>query len=109
MVSGRQQITIELDQSKKIYFASDQHLGAPNEAESRVRELRFVKWLDEIKPNCQALFLLGDLFDFWYEYKQVVSRGFVRTLGKFAEFTDVVILIFFFNRNNDLLMIDYLY
>src|SRR5690606_37736382 len=88
MVSGGQQITIELAQSKKIYFASDQHLGAPNEAESRVRELRFVKWLDEIKPNCQALFLLGDLFDFWYEYKQVVPRCLVRTLCMLDAFTD---------------------
>ncbi len=107
MVSGGQQITIELAQSKKIYFASDQHLGAPNEAESRVRELRFVKWLDEIKPNCQALFLLGDLFDFWYEYKQVVPRGFVRTLGKLAEFTDAGIPIYFFTGNHDLWMRDY--
>lgn len=107
MVSGGQQIKINLERSKKVYFASDQHLGAPNEVESKIRELRFIKWLDEIKVDCQALFLLGDLFDFWYEYKQVVPRGFVRTLGKLAEFTDAGIPIYFFTGNHDLWMRDY--
>lgn len=108
MASGGQPINIDLQAGKKVYFASDQHLGAPNDAESRIRELRFVKWLDEIKPDCQVLFLLGDLFDFWYEYKQVVPRGFVRTLGKLAEFADSGIQIYFFTGNHDLWMRDYL-
>ena len=108
MAGGGQPINIDLHAGKKVYFASDQHLGAPNDAESRIRELRFVKWLDEIKPDCQVLFLLGDLFDFWYEYKQVVPRGFVRTLGKLAEFADSGIQIYFFTGNHDLWMRDYL-
>ena len=108
MASGGQPINIDLQAGKKVYFASDQHLGAPNDAESRIRELRFVKWLDEIKADCQVLFLLGDLFDFWYEYKQVVPRGFVRTLGKLAEFADSGIQIYFFTGNHDLWMRDYL-
>lgn len=107
MVGGGQQIIIELTAGKKAYFASDQHFGAPNEAESRVRELRFVQWLDEIKADCQVLFLLGDLFDFWYEYKQVVPRGFVRVLGKLAAFSDAGIQIYFFKGNHDLWMRDY--
>lgn len=107
MAGGRQQINIELQTGKKVYFASDQHLGAPNDAESLVREKRFVKWLDEIKSDCQVLFLLGDLFDFWFEYKQVVPRGFVRVLGKLAEFSDSGIPIYFFTGNHDLWMRDY--
>lgn len=108
MDSGGQQINLQLEAGKMVYFASDQHLGAPNEAESRVREVRFVSWLDEIKEDCQVLFLLGDLFDFWYEYKQVVPRGFVRVLGKLAELSDSGIKIYFFSGNHDLWMRDYL-
>ena len=107
MAGGGQQINIKLEEGKKVYFASDQHLGAPNDEESRVRELRFVKWLDQIKPDCQVLFLLGDLFDFWFEYKQVVPRGFVRVLGKLAELSDAGIPIYFFTGNHDLWMRDY--
>lgn len=108
MVSGGQYINISLQEGKKVYFASDQHLGAPNDEESLVREKRFVRWLDEIKIDCQVLFLLGDLFDFWYEYKQVVPRGFVRVLGKLAELSDSGIQIYFFTGNHDLWMRDYL-
>ncbi len=108
MAGGGQQINIQLLEGKKVYFASDQHLGAPNDEESRIRELRFVKWLDSIKNDCQVLFLLGDLFDFWFEYKQVVPRGFVRVLGKLAELSDSGIKIYFFTGNHDLWMRDYL-
>lgn len=108
MASGGQRLNITLEERKKVYFASDQHLGAPNEEESRVREKRFVKWLDEIKTDCQVLFLLGDLFDFWFEYKQVVPKGFVRALGKLAELVDSGIKIYFFTGNHDLWMRDYL-
>lgn len=108
MAGRRQHIKIELTEGQKIYFASDQHLGAPNEEESRLREIRFVKWLDTIKKDAQALFLLGDLFDFWYEYKQVAPKGFVRTLGKLAELSDSGIQIYFFTGNHDLWMRDYL-
>ena len=108
MAGGGQQINIRLSSGKKIYFASDQHLGAPDYEQSSIREKRFVKWLDEIKPDCEVLFLLGDLFDFWYEYKQVVPKGFVRVLGKLAEFADSGIKIYFFTGNHDLWMRDYL-
>ncbi len=87
---------IEIKTEQPIYFASDQHFGAPTEEESLVREKRFVAWLDEIKKDCGVLFLLGDLFDFWFEYKEVVPRGFVRVLGKLAEFTDSGIPVYFF-------------
>jgi len=108
MAGGGQQIKIQIPSGKKVYFASDQHLGAPNAEESLTREKRFVKWLDEIKSDCDVLFLLGDLFDFWFEYKQVVPRGFVRVLGKLAELSDSGIQIYFFTGNHDLWMKDYL-
>ena len=93
--------------SKKIYFASDQHLGAPTREESYVREQKFVRWLDIVKQDAEAIFLLGDLFDFWYEYKTVVPKGFVRVLGKIAEIRDSGIPIHFFVGNHDLWMRDY--
>lgn len=73
---------IVLQHGKKIYFASDQHFGAPTKEESKAREEKFVRWLDEIKADCQVLFLMGDLFDFWHEWKFVVPKGYVRILGK---------------------------
>ena len=92
---------------KKIYFASDQHLGAPTPEISFPREQKFVKWLDEVKQDAEAIFLLGDLFDFWFEYKTVVPKGFVRVLGKLAEIKDSGIPIYFFVGNHDLWMGDY--
>ena len=83
---------------KKIYFASDQHFGAPTIKESFPREQKFVRWLDEVKEDAEAIFLLGDLFDFWFEYKTVVPKGFVRVLGKLAEIKDSGIPIYFFRR-----------
>ena len=70
---------------RKVYFASDFHLGAPNYAMSRARELRICSWLDEIKEDAEAIYLVGDIFDFWFEYKNVIPKGFVRFLGKIAE------------------------
>lgn len=93
--------------NKKIYFASDQHFGAPTVAESKVREQKFVNWLDEIKNDAEHIFLLGDLFDFWFEYKKAVPKGFVRVLGKLAELSDCGIKIHFFVGNHDLWMEDY--
>jgi UDP-2,3-diacylglucosamine hydrolase len=93
--------------NKKIYFASDQHLGAPTPEASLPREQKFVAWLDEIKHDAEAIFLLGDLFDFWIEYKTVVPKGFVRVLGKLAEIRDSGIPIYFFVGNHDLWMNDY--
>jgi len=98
---------IEIQDGKNIYFSSDNHLGAPNKEDSLVREKRFVKWLDSIKENASAIFLLGDLFDFWFEYNKVVPKGFVRVLGKLAELSDLGIPIYFFVRNHDMWMNGY--
>ena len=93
--------------NKKIYFASDFHLGMPNHEKSIVREMRIVKWLDEIKHDAQEIYLMGDLFDFWFEYKHTVPKGFTRLLGKIAEITDSGIPVTFFTGNHDMWMFDY--
>jgi UDP-2,3-diacylglucosamine hydrolase len=92
---------------KKVYFASDQHFGAPTPELSKIREAKFVAWLDEIKQDAAVLFLLGDLFDFWFEYKAVVPKGYIRVLGKLAEVSDAGIPIHFFVGNHDLWMTNY--
>jgi UDP-2,3-diacylglucosamine hydrolase len=92
---------------KKIYFLSDFHLGAPNHAASLEREKLLVKFLDEIKHDAGEIFLVGDMFDFWYEYRQVVPKGFVRLLGKLAELSDLGIPMHFFVGNHDMWMRDY--
>ena len=98
---------IEIPKGKKIYFASDNHLGAPTNEASRPREEKFVAWLDHVKQDAAAIFLMGDLFDFWFEYKTVIPKGFTRTLGKLAEITDSGIPIYFFVGNHDLWMNGY--
>lgn len=100
-------ISFTTSHNKKVYFASDQHLGAPTAEASFPREQKFVSWLDSIKNNAEAIFLVGDLFDFWFEYKTVVPKGFVRVLGKLAEISDSGIPIYFFVGNHDLWMKDY--
>ena len=99
---------IDLQQNKKIYFASDLHLGLYPRDKSKEREKIFVRWLNEIQPQCQVLFLLGDVFDFWYEYRKVIPRGFTRFLGKLCEFTDQGIEVHLFTGNHDVWMFDYL-
>jgi UDP-2,3-diacylglucosamine hydrolase len=96
-----------LTTNKKIYFASDQHFGAPTAEQSKIREQKFINWLDAIKTDAEVIFLLGDLFDFWFEYKKVVPKGFIRVLGKLAELRDSGIQIYFFVGNHDLWMEDY--
>ena len=96
-----------MESSKKIYFLSDFHLGAPNATESLVREKRIIRFLDEIKKDASEIFILGDLFDFWYEYKKVIPKGYVRILGRLAEITDSGIPIHFFVGNHDMWMKDY--
>ena len=93
---------------KKIYFLSDFHLGAPNYESSLVREKLVVQFLDEIKTTAAEIFIVGDMFDFWYEYRKVVPKGYVRLLGKLAELTDTGIPIHFFVGNHDMWMKDYL-
>lgn len=96
-----------LKPDKKVYFLSDFHLGAPDHASSLVREKHIVKFLDEIKKDAAVIFLVGDLFDFWFEYQKVVPKGFVRLLGKIAELTDSGIEIHFFVGNHDMWMKEY--
>jgi len=98
---------MQLKPGKKIYFLSDFHLGAPDHETSLIREKRIVKFLDHIKNDAEVIFILGDLFDFWYEYKKVVPKGFVRILGKLAELTDDGITIYFFVGNHDMWMNGY--
>ena len=100
-------MNITIPKNKKIYFASDQHLGLPNHKDSLEREKIFINWLNTVKKDAGAIFLLGDLFDFWFEYKKVVPKGFVRVLGKLAEIRDSGIPIYFFVGNHDLWMDDY--
>lgn len=93
---------------KKIYFLSDFHLGAPDAAQSLVREKKIVAFLDEAGRDADTIFIVGDMFDFWYEYRKVVPRGYTRILGKLAELTDRGIRIHFFVGNHDMWMTDYL-
>ena len=93
---------------KKIYFASDFHLGVPNADASLEREKRIVRWLDIIKEDAEEIWLLGDLFDFWFEYKTVAPRGYVRFLGKLAEISDSGIAIHVFTGHHDMWIFDYL-
>lgn len=95
-------------QKNKIFIASDFHLGAPDKKESDLREKRIVEWLEYIKPQADTLILAGDIFDFWYEWKNVVPKGFVRFLGKLAELIDSGTRIIFFSGNHDIWTYSYL-
>jgi UDP-2,3-diacylglucosamine hydrolase len=99
---------MELAPGKKIYFLSDFHLGAPNVLESRKREDRLVHFLNESRKDAAAFFIVGDIFDFWFEYKTVVPKGFLRILGCLAQISDAGIPIHIFTGNHDLWMHDYL-
>lgn len=92
----------------KIYFASDVHLGAPNYEKSIEREKLFVQWLSEIQKDAKVLYLVGDIWDMWFEYKTVVPKGFVRLLGKLMEMSNAGIEIHFFIGNHDMWMFNYL-
>ncbi len=96
-----------MSQGKKIYFASDLHLGLPNQEQSLPREKLFNTWLDSIMNDCAELYLLGDIFDFWFEYRRVVPRGYTRFLGRIAQLTDAGVPVHFFTGNHDVWMFDY--
>jgi UDP-2,3-diacylglucosamine hydrolase len=85
-----------------IYFISDAHLGVPDYASSLQREKLLVQWLDQVRHDAEEIYLLGDIFDFWFEYKSVVPKGFVRLLGKIAEITDSGIPVHYFTGNHDM-------
>lgn len=91
------------------YFASDIHLGLPAGIDPEKRERLFVQWLDQAAQDAEAIFLVGDIFDFWYEYRHVVPKGFTRTLGKFSELSDRGIPIHFFGGNHDIWAFRYLH
>ncbi len=97
-----------MQSGKKIYFASDFHLGVPDYESSREREDRIVRWLNEISKDAEEIYLVGDLFDFWFEYKHAVPRGYIRLLGKLAELSDSGIKITLFTGNHDMWIFDYL-
>ncbi|MGN7784177.1 UDP-2,3-diacylglucosamine diphosphatase [Niabella sp. 22666] len=97
-----------MEQQKNIYFLSDFHLGTPSHADSLVREKLIVQFLNEIEDKAAEIFIVGDMFDFWYEYKYVVPKGYVRLLGKLAQLSDRGIKLHFFVGNHDMWMTDYL-
>jgi UDP-2,3-diacylglucosamine hydrolase len=99
--------TIQLPANKKIYFASDFHLGVPDHETSLKREKLIVEWLESVRHDAHSIYLLGDLFDFWFEYRHSVPKGYIRFLGKLAELRDAGIPIYFFTGNHDMWMFDY--
>lgn len=92
----------------KIFFASDFHLGLNTGVPPLEREKKIVSWLDAIAPEAKEIYLLGDIFDFWWEYRLVVPRGFTRFLGKIASLTDSGIPVHFFTGNHDMWTTGYL-
>lgn len=99
---------MQLAAGKKIYFASDLHLGVPDYKSSLKREKHFVRWLEMARQDAAEIFIVGDLFDFWFEYKEAVPKGYVRVLGKIAEITDGGIPVRMFTGNHDMWIFDYL-
>lgn len=93
--------------NKKLYFASDFHLGTPSRESSLEREFKILRWLDEIKQDAHTIYLVGDIFDFWFEYKNAIPKGFIRFQGKIAELVDSGINIVIFTGNHDMWMFDY--
>tara|TARA_B100000902_G_scaffold395420_1_gene453958 strand:- start:279 stop:1019 length:741 start_codon:yes stop_codon:yes gene_type:complete len=93
---------------RKIYFASDFHLGSPSLEASHKREKLIISWLNQIEKDAKAIYLVGDIFDFWFEYKKVIPKGFVRLLGKLASLSDNGIQIHIFPGNHDLWISKYL-
>jgi len=100
-------MNITLNPGQKVFFASDFHLGAPDYQSSRIREDKIVRWLSDIQDDAAAIFLVGDIFDFWFEYEKVIPRGFIRFISKITALRDRGIPIFFFTGNHDLWMKDY--
>lgn len=103
--SSQEIIKLELNPNKKMFFASDLHLGV--KAAKGIEKI-FVDWLNKIESDCQYLFLCGDIFDFWFEYRHTAPKGYVRLLGKLAQMADSGIQIFYFTGNHDMWMFDYL-
>ena len=94
-------------QRQNIYLASDFHLGLDFPDLSVNREKKIVSWLNSIRPDCAELYLVGDIFDFWFEYKSAIPKGYSRLFGKLAEMSDDGVKIHFFTGNHDMLMFQY--
>jgi len=101
------EIIISLKNNEKAYFLGDFHLGSPNQTESKKREFKILSFLNSIKSDLKELFLLGDIFDFWYEYKEVVPKGYTRFLGKISELSDKGVNIHLILGNHDMWVLDY--
>lgn len=104
---SKELISIPCPEGKRVYFASDFHLGAPDTAASRAREHAILRWLSEAERDAAHIFLVGDLFDFWFEYKYVIPKGYVRLLGKLASLVDGGIGVSVFTGNHDMWMDGY--
>lgn len=100
-------LSLNLQEGKKAYFASDFHLGTPSAEASKQREKNIVSWLNSIQHDAQIIFLVGDLFDFWFEYKYTIPKGYIRLQGKLAELVDKGIEVVFFTGNHDMWMFGY--
>jgi UDP-2,3-diacylglucosamine hydrolase len=100
-------LSVPLLPGKSAYFASDFHLGVPDGHASRLREQKIVRWLDAIAPTAGILFLVGDIFDFWFEYRHTIPKGFIRLQGKLAQLSDAGIPVVFFTGNHDMWMFGY--
>ncbi|MCZ2247261.1 MAG: UDP-2,3-diacylglucosamine diphosphatase [Bacteroidia bacterium] len=99
---------ITLEPGMNVYFASDFHLGIPNKENSLQREKKLVQWLESIEKTTRHVFLVGDIFDFWFEYKTVVPRGYTRLLGKLASMIDNGVKVYYFTGNHDMWTFGYL-
>lgn len=98
---------LHLESGKKVYFASDFHLGVPTLEKSLLREKKIIRWLDECRKDAGAIFLVGDLFDFWFEYRTTIPKGYSRFFGKLAELSDAGIQLVIFTGNHDMWMYGY--
>ena len=107
IVSKMDQTFSQIPQGKKLFFASDFHLGAPSPAESKAREQKIVNWLDTIENEAAGIILAGDIFDFWFEYNHVIPKGYSHFLAKLRDLRNKEIPILFFVGNHDLWMRDY--
>ena len=96
-----------MSSGKKIYFLSDFHLGVPTTEKSLAREKQIIRFLESIENDAADIYLVGDIFDFWFEYKTVVPRGFIRLLGKLAQLSDKGIKLHLFTGNHDMWIFDY--
>ncbi|GGF16216.1 UDP-2,3-diacylglucosamine diphosphatase [Echinicola rosea] len=100
-------MNIQLTPHKKVFFASDFHLGAPDQQTSKLREDKIIRWLGQIENEAAAIFLVGDIFDFWFEYDTVIPKGFIKFISKISQLRDKGVPVIFFTGNHDMWMKDY--